>query len=119
MNGLEVVVVAVLFLLGYWIVGALWDKVHRKAATDPGNEQAAGAELRADQVAAEASWHEVLKVSPDASVEQIKSAYRVEIGRYHPDKLAEMGPEFQEIANRMSQRINRAYDAALESKRAS
>jgi DnaJ-domain-containing protein 1 len=33
-----------------------------------------------------ANWHEILGVSPNASAEVIKSAYRLRAHQYHPDR---------------------------------
>ena len=35
---------------------------------------------------------------------------------YHPDKVSSMGPEFNEIAERKSKEINRAYGEAVRLK---
>ena len=44
-----------------------------------------------------------------ATLDEIKSAYRREIARYHQDKVAQLGPELQDLANMKSQQINEAY----------
>ena len=50
--------------------------------------------------------YKVLGVSPDASDEEIKQAYRRLAKKYHPD----LNPGDQEAARRM-QEVNAAYDA--------
>src|SRR5262249_46359381 len=55
----------------------------------------------------------VLGIKRDASVEEIRAAYRREIVNCHPDKVAHLGDEFQELAKTKAQEINRAY-AVLE-----
>jgi hypothetical protein len=55
----------------------------------------------------------VLGIKRDASVEEIRAAYRREIVSCHPDKVAHLGDEFQELAKTKAQEINRAY-AVLE-----
>jgi len=52
----------------------------------------------------------LLEVSPRASAEEIRAAYRRAVGRYHPDKVAHLGREFQELAHRKLLAIRRAYD---------
>ena len=55
------------------------------------------------------SPHEVLGVDPGASREQIRRAYQEKIRQYHPDRVATLGPELREIAERRSKEINAAY----------
>ena len=54
--------------------------------------------------------YEVLGVSQGASREEIRSAYRELIARYHPDKVAHLGQEFEAIAREKTLAINRAYE---------
>ncbi|HEY9029012.1 MAG TPA: J domain-containing protein [Burkholderiaceae bacterium] len=58
-------------------------------------------------------WTTVLELSPDASVEEIRDAYRRLISQYHPDKVASLGRELQELADAKSKEIALAYQAAL------
>lgn len=64
----------------------------------------------------EPAWHEVLGVSPAATREQIKAAYREQISQYHPDKVARLGQEIRAVAERKSAQLNAAYDQALKSR---
>jgi hypothetical protein len=54
--------------------------------------------------------YDVLEVIPSASAETIHAAYRSLITRYHPDKVAALGPELQAVANARTKEINFAYD---------
>jgi curved DNA-binding protein CbpA len=54
--------------------------------------------------------YDVLEVIPTASAETIHAAYRSLIGRYHPDKVAMLGPELQAASNARTKEINFAYD---------
>ena len=58
-------------------------------------------------------WTSVLELPPDASVEEIRAAYRRLIGQYHPDKVAALGRELRELAEAKSKDIQLAYQAAL------
>jgi DnaJ-domain-containing protein 1 len=58
----------------------------------------------------------LLEVSPQASLEEIKSAYKRAVARYHPDKVAHLGKEFQELAHKKLLAIQQAYEI-LQSKR--
>ena len=52
----------------------------------------------------------LLEVSPGASADEIKSAYRRAVSRYHPDKVAHLGKEFQDLAHRKLLAIQQAYE---------
>ncbi len=54
--------------------------------------------------------YDVLEVIPTASAETIQAAYRSLIMRYHPDKVAMLGPDLQAVANARTRDINFAYD---------
>jgi DnaJ like chaperone protein len=55
------------------------------------------------------AW-QVLGLSPDAEVEQIKMAYRQLTLQNHPDKVANLGPEFVRIAEEKFKSIQEAYE---------
>src|SRR5262245_31776935 len=54
--------------------------------------------------------YDTLEVIPTASPETIHAAYRSLISRYHPDKVAGLGPELVAVANARTKEINHAYD---------
>ncbi len=53
--------------------------------------------------------YSILGVSRDATDEQIKSAYRTLVRKYHPDNYDDTNP-LKELANEKMQEINNAYD---------
>ena len=53
--------------------------------------------------------YEILGIKPDDDVEIIKKAYRDLAVKYHPDKVANLGPEFQKLAEEKFKSINDAY----------
>jgi len=55
--------------------------------------------------------YNVLNVRPDDDVETIKRAYREMAVKYHPDKVANLGPEIQKLAEEKFKAINDAYQA--------
>ena len=52
----------------------------------------------------------VLGVERGASAEQITHAYREQMKRYHPDRVADLGEELQQLAHRKAIEIQRAYE---------
>jgi len=53
--------------------------------------------------------YKVLSVPRSASHETIHTAYRERMKEYHPDKVAHLGEELQQLAHEKSQQIQRAY----------
>jgi DnaJ-class molecular chaperone len=51
----------------------------------------------------------VLGISRSASPDEIKGAYRELANRYHPDKVAHLGEEFQQMAEERFKEIQEAY----------
>jgi hypothetical protein len=59
------------------------------------------------------SAHEILGVDTNASRTEIVAAYRQQAQLYHPDKVANLATEFQELADTRMKEINKAYDELL------
>jgi len=55
--------------------------------------------------------HEVLGVPAGASREEVRAAYQKLIQQYHPDRVADMGPELRELAEQRTKELNAAYAA--------
>ena len=53
--------------------------------------------------------YEILGVEPTAGADAIKTAFRREIARYHPDKVIHLGAEFQEMAATRAAALTVAY----------
>ncbi len=54
--------------------------------------------------------YKVLGITPDATDEDVRQAYRKMVIQYHPDKVATLGDEVKEAATRKIQQINEAKD---------
>lgn len=54
--------------------------------------------------------YEILEVTRDASPAEITRAYREQMKRYHPDRVAGLGDELQRLAHERTITIQRAYD---------
>jgi curved DNA-binding protein CbpA len=55
------------------------------------------------------NYYELLSIEASAPPETIKRAFRVEIARYHPDKVQHLGKEFQEMAATRAAQLTQAY----------
>lgn len=51
-----------------------------------------------------------LEITPNASDDEIKKAYRKMAVKYHPDKVAYLGEDFKNQANEKFQQLNTAYE---------
>ncbi len=52
----------------------------------------------------------ILGVTATASKEEIQSAFREQIKKYHPDRVAYLGEEFRRMAEEKARLINTAYE---------
>ena len=107
----EIIVAISGLAIGYWLVGVFVSS-RKPGAHDP----AAPGDAAPDDPTPR-HWTEVLDVPPDADEARIESAYRRAIARHHPDRVATMAPEIQELARRRTVEINAAYDEAMRSPR--
>jgi len=55
-------------------------------------------------------YRAILGVSPSASREEIKEAYRQRMREYHPDKVSHLGPDLRNLAESKAKQINEAYE---------
>ena len=55
------------------------------------------------------NYYQMLSIEPTADASTIKTAFRREIARYHPDKVIHLGPEFQEMAATRAAELTVAY----------
>lgn len=58
----------------------------------------------------------ILQIHTTASIEEIKSAYKLKIKEYHPDRLETFGDELKILAQKKTQEINKAYNLIKEKK---
>ena len=56
------------------------------------------------------SSYKILEISPDASDEEVKKAYRKMAMKYHPDKVSHLGEEFRKTADEKFKKVNEAYN---------
>jgi DnaJ like chaperone protein len=56
------------------------------------------------------SSYKILEIDRNASVDEIKTAYRKMANKYHPDKVSYLGEEFKSVAKEKFQKVNEAYE---------
>jgi DnaJ like chaperone protein len=106
-------VVIVLALVGYWGTSAAIRFF--KKENDWTSAQSTRDERASPPEGGEGAWHLVLDLPANASMDEVKAAYKRKVSMYHPDKVSSMGPEFNEIAQSKTKQINAAYDEAIRS----
>ena len=57
------------------------------------------------------SAYNVLEISPDATDDEVRSAYRKMAMKNHPDKVATLGPDVQKAAAERFRQVKEAYEA--------
>jgi curved DNA-binding protein CbpA len=60
------------------------------------------------------TYYELLGIPATAAAEAIKSAFRKEIARCHPDKVHHLGPQFQEVASSRAAGLTAAYRILMD-----
>ncbi|PYR00874.1 MAG: hypothetical protein DMF97_08705 [Acidobacteria bacterium] len=55
------------------------------------------------------TFYQLLEISPTATGDEIKRAFRIQIARYHPDKVQHLGREFQDMAAERAAELTEAY----------
>jgi DnaJ like chaperone protein len=125
MSAMDVIVTIIMGLAGYWIVSFLMgDRTPKQARKAPTRErpEAEGswkeetytrAEATVSEEPDKAPWYQVLEVGPEASPSMIKLAYRKLMSQYHPDKVASLGAELQQLAERKTREIQAAYELGM------
>jgi hypothetical protein len=69
--------------------------------------------VNAMESGADRTWFAVLDLSPAASIEDVKEAYKRLVKQSHPDRLHDMSPALQKLAEAETQRLNAAFRQAL------
>jgi len=113
MSATEIIVILFGLYVGYWVVSKLLTGGPATPA-QTNSEQTPQPEASKDPGNASQAWHEILKVAPDATVDEIRQSYRTLMHQYHPDKVASLGEELKALAERKSKEINSAYAYAMQ-----
>ena len=60
--------------------------------------------------------YKVLGISPDATDEEVRKAYRKMVIQHHPDKVAHLGDDVKEAATKKLQEINKAKEMIFQAR---
>jgi DnaJ like chaperone protein len=115
MSSAQVVVVIFGLIVGYFIVAKLIDAVEDKSPPNfrKKEDNSSTTQNESDSVdESKGTWFAVLGVPEHSSIEEIHAAYRKLMSQYHPDRVASLGVELRELAEKKAKEINAAYDAA-------
>jgi DnaJ-domain-containing protein 1 len=91
------------------------NNVSKKTNSNSSNQQKKESNTNTNQtVNSLENAFKVLEISPNASNNEIKSAYKKKIKEYHPDRLETFGEELKKLAQVKTQEINKAYNLIRE-----
>ena len=125
---MDLLIVGVCLVAGYWLVGLLLGRGSPRAdartseSSGPGpgpgadRDDAAGAAVDPPVATAGVTlrnWFVVLGVAESAGKDEIVAAYRRLVSQYHPDKVAGLGAELGALANEKTKQINAAYELGM------
>ncbi len=82
----------------------------RRIAVNLGLGEQVFRQVRAEFMRESGRAWEVLGIPPDSRIDEIKAAYRQLSLKNHPDRVANLGPEFVKVAEERFKAIQEAYD---------
>ena len=96
----------VVLLLAYWFIKRFVPRGYQQTES----HSSSGPRQQQTKPSSEKDPYEVLGVSRGATREEIKSAYRKQAQRYHPDRVSHLGEELQQLAKERFQEVQQAYE---------
>lgn len=112
MSPLELPVIFIGVVASYLLISTFWKP---EQAGQPEEVSEASDSLNSDETPL-TDWRNLLEVDAGASTEEIRTAYKLQISRYHPDKVATLGEELRVVAERKMKTINSALVEALKAR---
>lgn len=103
----------ILGLIGaYWIISKRFFASAHATRRPASGRTAAPPPARSQRPA----WHVTLGVSEFADVDEIRTAYKRLMSRYHPDKAGSLGEEQRLIAARTASEVTAAYREGMNAR---
>jgi hypothetical protein len=59
------------------------------------------------------NWCAILGLSPTATADEVREAYKAKVRQSHPDRVHGLAPAFRELAEAETKKLNAAYEEAL------
>lgn len=108
---ISVMLIIGILLLGYYLVRRLINFLRRynHKKDTPGKNNPDDCDSRKTQSPGE-RYMSILGLQKNASEDEIKKRYRELMSQYHPDKVQHLGMEFQQMAEKKTKEIQKAYD---------
>lgn len=116
MSASEILIAVLGVAVGYWVVSNLIRSRTPPPAAVAEDKPGAAPSAFATGMVGTVPWHQTLAVSPSATPEEIKTAYRTLMKLYHPDKVASLGVELQVLAEAKAKEISAAYREGLRAR---
>lgn len=69
-------------------------------------------EPRSALAPAKKDFHTIFGLDADATLKDVRIAYLAALKRYHPDRVADLGEELIELAEKKTREYNEAFKAA-------
>ncbi len=82
---------------------------HQHSSSRSSNYSSGRSQTNSRAQAEKSPW-EILGVRQGASYDEIKKAFRHAIRQYHPDRVNDLGKEFQDLAHQKAIEIQQAYE---------
>ena len=118
MSIIEVVVIIVAAIVGYFFVnGLIPQKQQNKDSkpVEPWQDHPFSEEMNTASYEAyiERHWHEILEIPSNAKRADIAVAYKKKLSQYHPANSANSSSESREVTEQHIKQINAAYKYAM------
>ncbi len=104
--------IALCVFIGYQMISGALQKAFKESKNRSFDHPQSQGEVIGEEIEIEIEDHYrvVLGVSEAAGEEEIKTAYRSQLAKYHPDKVTHLGDEFYDLASSRTKDIIQAYE---------
>lgn len=110
---MKIAILVIAALVGFWVVGAVLEQFGKRApasGASPQPENASSPEPEPHQNDPIDDACRVLQVGRPFTSEELRNAYRLQMSKYHPDKVSGLGQELRDLAESKAKDINHAFN---------